>query len=100
MMQKRDINFEISVNGRSHAATIDPRSLLIETIRELGATGARVGCLTGDCGACTVLLNGRLTKSCLVLALSAAGTEVTTVEGASGPTAACLQEAFIAKKAF
>src|SRR4051812_34770682 len=80
-MKQNDITFDIKVNGRSHATTIDPRSLLIDTIRDLGATGARIGCLTGDCGACTVLLDGQLTKSCLVLALSAAGGAVTTIEG-------------------
>jgi carbon-monoxide dehydrogenase small subunit len=100
MTKKRDVSFDITVNGRSHATTIDPRSLLIETIRDLGATGARIGCLTGDCGACTVLLDGRLIKSCLVLAVSAAGGHVTTIEGASSPSATCLQEAFIANKAF
>jgi carbon-monoxide dehydrogenase small subunit len=100
MTKSRDVSFEITVNGRSQAATIDPRSLLIEIIRDLGTTGARVGCLTGDCGACTVLLDDRLTKSCLVLAVSAAGANVTTIEGESSSTAVRLQEAFIANKAF
>lgn len=99
-MKQHDTIFDIKVNGRSHVTTIDPRSLLIDTIRDLGATGARIGCLTGDCGACTVLLDGRLTKSCLVLAVSVAGGTVTTIEGMGGWTAACLQEAFIANKAF
>ena len=100
MTKSHDVSFDITVNGRSHAATIDPRSLLIETIRDLGATDARIGCLTGDCGVCTVLLDGRLTKSCLVLAVSAAGGNVTTIKGSGSSTAACLQEAFIANKAF
>jgi carbon-monoxide dehydrogenase small subunit len=100
MTKRHDVILDIIVNGRPHATAIDPRSLLIETIRDLGATGARIGCLTGDCGACTVLLDERLTKSCLVLAVSAAGGSVTTIEGERSSTAACLQEAFIANKAF
>lgn len=100
MTKSHDVHFDIIVNGRSHATTIDPRSLLVETIRDLGATGARIGCLTGDCGACTVLLDDRLTKSCLALAVSAAGGKVTTIEGEGSSTAACLREAFIANKAF
>ncbi|MDB5582705.1 MAG: 4-hydroxybenzoyl-CoA reductase subunit gamma [Bradyrhizobium sp.] len=100
MTKVHDVSFDITVNGRLHSTTIDTRSLLIEVVRDLGVTGARIGCLTGDCGACTVVLNGLLTKSCLVLAVSAVGANVTTIEGTSSSTAACLQEAFIVKNAF
>lgn len=100
MTDRRDCSFDIVVNGRSHATEIDPRSLLIDVIRDLGATGARIGCQTGDCGACTVELDGRLAKSCLVLALFAAGSSVTTIEGSDSAIAKHLQQAFIAKKGF
>lgn len=72
----------LTVNGVSHDVATDPRTPLVHVLREaLGLTGTRFGCLTGHCGACTVLLNGRAVKSCTVLAASADGDEVMTIEG-------------------
>ncbi|WP_179594814.1 (2Fe-2S)-binding protein [Cupriavidus plantarum] len=77
----------------------DPRRLLIELIRdEPDAKGARVGCLTGDCGACTVLLDGEVRKACLVLAASIDGNDVRTIEGLDAIEA--LQQAFVSHNAF
>src|SRR5437764_5043421 len=75
---------ELVVNGTSRALELEPRTLLVHALREgLGLTGAKVGCDTSQCGACTVLLDGRATKSCTVLAVQAEGREVTTIEGLS-----------------
>jgi carbon-monoxide dehydrogenase small subunit len=74
----------LTVNGRARTVTVEPRTLLVHALREgLGLTGAKVGCDTSQCGACTVLLDGRATKSCTVLALQAEGRAVTTIEGLS-----------------
>jgi carbon-monoxide dehydrogenase small subunit len=77
-----DISVSLTVNGKPVAATLDPRTLLVELLRErLGLTGTRVGCDTGQCGACTVHLDGRAVKSCNVLAAQADGAKVVTIEG-------------------
>jgi carbon-monoxide dehydrogenase small subunit len=74
----------LTVNGRARSLAVEPRTLLVHALREgLGLTGAKVGCDTSQCGACTVLLDGRATKSCTVLALQADGRTVTTIEGLS-----------------
>jgi len=73
---------ELKVNRRSVRRDVEPRTLLVDLVRdELGLTGTKVGCDTSQCGACTVLLDGRAVKSCNVLAVQAAGREVLTVEG-------------------
>jgi carbon-monoxide dehydrogenase small subunit len=73
---------ELVVNGERRSLEVEPRTLLVHALRdELGLTGAHVGCDTSQCGACTVLLDGRAVKSCTVLALQAEGAEVTTIEG-------------------
>ena len=73
---------EVTVNGGTYQREIEPRTLLVEFIREeLGLTGTHIGCDTSYCGACTVLMNGRPVKSCTVLAAQADGTEISTVEG-------------------
>jgi carbon-monoxide dehydrogenase small subunit len=73
---------KVNVNGAMREATIEPRLLLVHFIREtLGLTGTHIGCDTTNCGACTVLLNGKAVKSCTVLAAQADGGEVMTVEG-------------------
>ena len=78
----RDIKILLTVNGRAHEAVVEPRMLLVTFLREvMGLTGAHVGCVIGECGACSILLDGELVKSCLVLAVQADGAEVTTVEG-------------------
>jgi carbon-monoxide dehydrogenase small subunit len=72
----------LTVNGTTVAADVEPRTLLVDFLRQhLGLTGTHVGCDTGQCGACTVHLNGRAVKSCMVLAAQAAGGTVTTIEG-------------------
>jgi carbon-monoxide dehydrogenase small subunit len=76
------VNIHLTVNGKEVAASVDPRTLLVQYLREdLGLTGTHVGCDTGQCGACTVLLDGRAVKACIVLAAQAKGAEVTTIEG-------------------
>ena len=83
-MNESDIN--LSVNGRSMSARVEARVLLVEFIRDqLALTGTHVGCDTSQCGACTVLLDGRAVKSCNVLAVQADGCTVTTIEGMAAP---------------
>jgi carbon-monoxide dehydrogenase small subunit len=72
----------LKVNGRSVSKEVEPSTLLVQFLREtLQLTGTHVGCDTGQCGACTVHINGRAVKSCNMLAVQAAGAEVTTIEG-------------------
>ena len=79
-MDKRSVS--ISVNGRSTSRDVEPRTLLVHYLRDhLSLTGTHVGCDTGQCGACTVLLDGQSVKSCMVLAVQADGHDVATVEG-------------------
>jgi aerobic carbon-monoxide dehydrogenase small subunit len=76
------IPLSLTVNGKTVNASVDPRTLLVQFIREqLALTGTHVGCDTAQCGACTVHLNGRAVKACSMLALQAQGGEVTTIEG-------------------
>ncbi len=76
------VSVELVVNGERHPVLVEPRTLLVHALRDgLGLTGAHVGCDTSQCGACTVLLDGKAAKSCTVLALQAEGVEVTTIEG-------------------
>ena len=87
------------VNGAPFDQEIDPRLLVLDLVRNVaGLKGTRMGCLTGDCGACSVLLDGRVVKSCLVLALSAEDRDVVTIEGAVG--LAAIQDAFVAENGF
>src|SRR5438034_6442094 len=90
------IPVEVAVNGRRYRELVEPRTLLSDFLRHtLGLTGTHVGCEHGVCGACTVLVDGAATRGCLMLAVQADGTEVTTVEGLAGPDAMHpLQEAF------
>lgn len=77
---------ELKVNGRAARADVAPNTLLVQLLREqLTLTGTHVGCDTSQCGACTVLLDGRAVKSCTVLAAQAQGAEVTTIEGLAQP---------------
>ena len=72
----------LTVNGEKRSADVEDRTLLANFLRDtLNLTGTHVGCDTSQCGACTVLLDGRAVKSCAVLALQAAGREVITIEG-------------------
>ena len=80
------MQLELVVNGQARADEVEPRLLLVHYLRErCGLRAANVGCDTTSCGACTVLLNGRSVKSCTVLAVQAAGQQVTTAEGLAGP---------------
>jgi xanthine dehydrogenase YagT iron-sulfur-binding subunit len=72
----------LQINGRAHTLTLDPRTTLLDALREhLGLTGTKKGCDQGQCGACTVIVNGQRINSCLTLAVMHAGDEVTTIEG-------------------
>jgi aerobic carbon-monoxide dehydrogenase small subunit len=76
------VPIRVTVNGVTHEAVVEPRTLLVYFLREhLSLTGAHVGCDTSQCGACTIQLNGRAVKSCTILAVQANGAEITTVEG-------------------
>ncbi|MFK0256409.1 (2Fe-2S)-binding protein [Streptomyces sp. NPDC090445] len=93
----------LHVNGERYELDVDHRVTLVDLLREhLGLTGAKKGCDHGQCGACTVLLDGRRANACLLLAVAHDGAEVTTVEGLGddgrGPHP--LQEAFLARDAF
>jgi len=87
---------EIAVNGTARQADVEPRTLLVHLLREhLGLTGTHIGCQTGQCGACTVLMDGEAVKSCMVLAAQAQGHEITTIEGlAPAGTLHPVQQAF------
>jgi len=76
------ISMKVTVNGKKHSLVVEPRTLLVELLREhLDLTGTHVGCDTTYCGACTVLLDGAAVKSCTIFAVQADGAEITTVEG-------------------
>jgi aerobic-type carbon monoxide dehydrogenase small subunit (CoxS/CutS family) len=91
----------LTLNGVRREATVDRRKLLVEALREdFETTGPKVGCATGDCGACTVLMDGDIRKSCLELAVAANGSVVTTLEGIAGDQLTPLQEAFWDEYAF
>jgi xanthine dehydrogenase YagT iron-sulfur-binding subunit len=92
----------LTVNGRRHALTLDPRSTLLDVLREhLDLTGTKKGCDQGQCGACTVLINGRRIVSCLTFAAMYQGVEITTIEGlAKNGALHPLQQAFIEHDAF
>jgi xanthine dehydrogenase YagT iron-sulfur-binding subunit len=92
----------LMVNGKGRQVSVEPRTTLVEALRDgLGLTGTKIGCNQGQCGACTVLLNGARVNSCLTLAVMAEGAEVVTVEGLSDPTGDLhpMQTAFAEKDA-
>ena len=92
----------LRVNGTEHRLTLDPRTTLLDALREhLHLTGSKKGCGLGQCGACTVLMDGKRVKSCLSLAALVEGREITTIEGlAQGDELHPLQVAFIERDAF
>src|SRR5277367_6505862 len=76
------ISVDLEVNGQTQKVNIDPRTSLLDALREyMGLTGSKKGCDHGQCGACTVLIDGRRVNSCLTLAFAAEGSEITTIEG-------------------
>lgn len=94
-IKKKDI--KLTVNGKLHELTIKPWNTLLEVIRdELMLTGTKEGCGLGECGACTVIMDGRAVNSCLVLGVEAEGKEILTIEGlANGEKLHPIQEAFV-----
>ena len=92
----------LRVNGTEHRLRLDPRTTLLDALREhLRLTGSKKGCGLGQCGACTVLMDGKRVKSCLSLAALVEGREITTIEGlAQGERLHPLQTAFIERDAF
>jgi xanthine dehydrogenase YagT iron-sulfur-binding subunit len=93
---------ELQINGRSHSLTLDPRTTLLDALREhLALTGSKKGCDHGQCGACTVLIEGRRINSCLTLAVMHDGESITTIEGlAEGDNLQPLQIAFVEHDGF
>jgi carbon-monoxide dehydrogenase small subunit len=87
----------VTVNGDTCESEVEPRTLLVHFLRDqLGLTGTHVGCVVGECGACSVLVDGALVKSCLMLAVQAEGRQVTTIEGLADRGALHpVQEAFV-----
>jgi xanthine dehydrogenase YagT iron-sulfur-binding subunit len=96
------IELSLTVNGVTHAVPVDERETLAGLLRtHLGFTGTKVACAEGTCGACTVLVDGAPTLSCILLAAQADGASITTVEGLAAPgKLSPLQEAFLAEDAF
>ncbi len=91
----------LRINGAEHALELDTRTSLLDLLRErLGLTGAKKGCDHGQCGACTVLIDGRRANACLALAVVHDGAEITTVEGLANGGLHPLQAAFVAADAF
>jgi carbon-monoxide dehydrogenase small subunit len=98
MVDAAKCKIEVVVNGESRKVTAYPMERLLDVVREdIGLTGTKEGCGEGECGACSVFMNGRLVNSCLVPALQAAGAEVTTIEGmvAEGAELDGVQQAFL-----
>lgn len=93
----------MTINGKARHLSVEPRTTLVEALRDtLGLTGTKIGCNQGQCGACTVLLDGTRVNSCLTLAVMAEGAEIVTVEGLADPNGALhpMQVAFAENDAF
>ena len=97
-MAAKKIELNIKVNNKDHKLFIASNKRLLDVLRDdLGLTGVKEGCAIGECGACTVIMNGKNVNSCMILAGQAGGSEITTIEGIEGPEGELhpLQEAFI-----
>ena len=97
------VSFVLEINERLHRVALDARTTLLDTLREhLGLTGTKKGCDQGQCGACTVLVDGRRVLSCLTLAASVQNHSITTIEGIGGPGGELhpMQQAFVEHDAF
>ena len=95
MSEKTDIT--LTINGNDHAIKVEPRRTLVDAIREdCGQTGTHIGCEHGVCGACTIMVDGKPVRSCLMFAVQATGAKIKTVEGlADGDKLHILQQSFI-----
>jgi aerobic-type carbon monoxide dehydrogenase small subunit (CoxS/CutS family) len=93
----KQVEIILKVNGIDYRVAVEPQRTLVEVLREtLGLTGTKKSCNEGECGACTVLIDGKPATSCLILALDAQGKEITTIEGLSqGEKLHPIQEAFL-----
>src|SRR5689334_23602472 len=97
------LHLKLDVNGKTHALEVEPRVTLLDALREhLGLTGTKKGCDQGQCGACTVHMDGERVLSCLTLAIAAQGRKITTIEGLAGPNGKLhpMQQAFIDQDGF
>lgn len=92
---------EMTINGKDYQTAVDERESLLDTLRRLGFTSVKKGCEVGECGACTVLVNGEAVDSCIYLAMWAARKRIMTVEGLKGPNGELspIQRAFIEEAA-
>jgi len=97
------MDIALNVNGREHSLSVDVRTTLLDLLRErLGLTGSKKGCDQGQCGACTVLLDGRSVLACLTLAAGIGDARITTIEGLAGEDAPLhpMQQAFLDQDAY
>lgn len=96
------VQVALAINGRTHRILVEPRWTLLFVLRErLGITGTKAGCERGECGSCTVLIDGKPRYACMTLAVEAEGTEITTVEGLlDGEELGAVQQAFVDEDAF
>jgi xanthine dehydrogenase YagT iron-sulfur-binding subunit len=95
------IRLTLEINGQAHALDIEPRVTLLDALRErLGLTGTKKGCDQGQCGACTVHVNGERVLACLTLAAQVEGRKITTIEGLSDGELHPVQAAFLERDAF
>ena len=92
------VNIAFTLNGKHVSASVAPQMMLVDLLREtFGLTGTKIGCGSGDCGACTIIMNGQTITSCITLAAMADGSEILTIEGmAKGDTLDPIQEAYVA----
>ena len=91
----------IKLNGETRTVDVVPSDILLDVLREkLGVKSPKIGCERGDCGACTILYDGKTVRSCLILAIEADGHEITTVEGIGRDGLTSLQQAFVDRNAF
>ena len=95
------VNIKLHINNKTYKLDVEPNKTLLEVLRnQLGLTGTKVGCNMGDCGSCTVILDGKPVNSCLILAVQANGRNILTIEGlSSGDELLPIQKAFLEKGA-
>lgn len=100
--ESETIKLKLSINGRKHKVHVEPRFTLLYVIRDmLGLVGTKVGCERGECGACSVLIDGKAQYACMTLAVEAEGHEITTLEGLmDGENLGTVQQAFVEEDAF